>query len=85
MNEPQIECFDCMAAASGPHHGYKDGCKGCLQRAIALFGEPDHARIMRLLERVRDPAYKQRLESSSLFDHLPIVSARTMRGFTKSK
>jgi len=33
MNEPQLECFDCMAAASGVHHGFSNGCRGCAARA----------------------------------------------------
>lgn len=35
MNEPQLECFDCLAAASGPHHGFTGGCVGCCARAAS--------------------------------------------------
>lgn len=35
MNEPQLECFDCMAAASGVHHGFSSGCRGCAARAAS--------------------------------------------------
>jgi hypothetical protein len=32
---PQLECFDCMAAAAGAHHGFRSGCRGCEARGVA--------------------------------------------------
>ena len=35
MNEPQLECIDCMSAATGVHHGFTNGCRGCAARSAA--------------------------------------------------
>lgn len=43
MNEPQIECFDCMAAACGAHHGFTAKCLGCSARAASRL--PHYARV----------------------------------------
>jgi hypothetical protein len=35
MNAPQLECFECVAAAAGMHHGSRFGCSGCDARTVA--------------------------------------------------
>jgi hypothetical protein len=35
MNEPDLGCFDCIASASGEHHGFAANCKICTARAFA--------------------------------------------------
>jgi len=44
MNEPPLECFDCIAAVSGVHYGFRSNCKGCAARAVARGPAYFHAR-----------------------------------------
>lgn len=62
MTAPDLECFDCMSAAAGPHHGFANGCRGCCARAASR--SPHFARV-RQLGRL-DRQYRALLEQFGL-------------------
>lgn len=64
MNEPQIECFDCMAAAAGVHHGFVNGCVGCCARAAAR--SPHFDRVRKAGSLRGDYGYRSLLEQFKL-------------------
>lgn len=37
-------CSECQTAAREPHHGFRDGCRGCYARAVARLPQAVEAR-----------------------------------------
>lgn len=62
VNEPRLECIDCMSAAAGVHHGFTQGCDGCKARAASR--SPHFARVRKLGS--QDRAYRALLEQFGL-------------------